>query len=466
MREEYKNFLMDKTKRNKEQGFEPNFIPDCLFDFQKMLVEWAVRNGRAALFEDCGLGKTVQQLTFAQNVVRHTNKPVILVTPLAVGAQTVLEADKFGIEAERNRNGKQPTEKKIYVTNYEQLHKFNPDDFGGIVCDESSAIKNFKGERKEVVTEFCRTLKYRLLCTATAAPNDYWELGTSSEALGYLGFRDMLTSFFKQETSKDFRGWGRTKYRFKGHAEEPFWRWVCGWSRSCKRPSDLGFDDKGFQLPELTQKEYVVKTEKTRDGMLFALPATNLNEQRQERRNSIMERCDKAAEIAHSKDDYSVIWCELNDEGDMLEKVIEDSIQVKGGMSDEQKEESLIAFSNGEVKRLITKPKIGAWGLNWQHCNNVISFPSHSFESHYQAVRRCWRFGQKRPVNVSLIVNEGEIGVIKNLERKSLQCENMFESLVKHMGKAIQIESELKFKKKETIPQWLNETLQNQSQTC
>ena len=184
----YKTFLADKLKSNKQSGFTPTFIPDYLFDFQKQLVEWAVENGRCALFEDCGLGKTVQQLVWAENVVRHTNKPVLLVTPLAVGAQTIDESDKFDISTERNRTGKAPESSKIYITNYEQLHKFDPADYGGIVCDESSAIKNFKGERKAVVTEFCRTLKYRLLCTATAAPNDYWELGTSSEALGYMGF--------------------------------------------------------------------------------------------------------------------------------------------------------------------------------------------------------------------------------------------------------------------------------------
>jgi hypothetical protein len=460
---DYSTFLKEKLKNNRQQGFRPTFIPDFLFDFQKTLTSWAIETGRAALFEDCGLGKTIQQLVWSENVVRRTNKPVLLVTPLAVGAQTVLEAEKFGIEAERNRCGKAPTEAKIYITNYEQLHKFSASDFGGIVCDESSAIKNFASERKGVVTEFCRTLKYRLLCTATAAPNDYWELGTSSEALGYMGFRDMITCFFRQETQKDFRGWGRTKYRFKGHGEEPFWRWVCGWSRSCQKPSDIGFSDDGFILPSLNQTEHVVQTAKARDGMLFAMPATNLNEQRQERRNSIGERCEMAAEIAHAHDGHSVLWCELNDEGDRLASVVNDSVQIKGSMRDEDKEEKLIAFSNGEIKRLITKPKIGAWGLNWQHCHNVISFPSHSFESHYQSVRRCWRFGQTKPVSVHLIVNEGEVGVLKNLERKSEQCRNMFSSLVKHMGKAQQIEMELKFDEAVKVPNWIAGTAKTPS---
>lgn len=455
----YAEFLTQKTKHRKSEGFNPTFIPDFLFDFQKYMVEWAVQNGRAALFEDCGLGKTVQQLVWAENVVRHTNKPVLLVTPLAVGQQTVEEAEKFGIDAVRNRHGDAIESKNIHVTNYEQVSKIDPSGYGGIVCDESSAIKSFKSERKEVITEFCKNVSYRLLCTATAAPNDYWELGTSSEALGFMGFRDMITCFFKQETAKEFRGWGRTKYRFKGHAEEPFWRWVCGWSRSCKRPSDIGFDDEGFELPNLSQFEHVVETAKARDGMLFAMAATNLNEQRQERRNSIEERCQKAADLAHDHDGHSVLWCELNDEGDMLERYVDDAVQVKGSDKDGDKEEKLIAFSRGEIKRLITKPKIGAWGLNWQHCNNVITFPSHSFESHYQAVRRCWRFGQTKPVNVHLIVNEGEVGVIKNLERKTKQSQLMFESLVKHMHDAIQIDDCLTFEKKEIVPAWLGARL-------
>lgn len=450
----YRQFLGNKAKLNDEHGFEPNFIPDFLFDFQKTLVEWAVRNGRSALFEDCGLGKSVQELTWAQNVINHTNKPVLLCTPIAVGQQMIREAESFGIEANRSRDG-QSFGACVHVTNYEQLHKYDPSDFGGFVGDESSAIKNFKGETKKIVTEFCRKMRYRLLATATAAPNDYWELGTSSEVLGYLGFRDMITAFFRQETSKDFRGWGRTKYRFKGHAEEPFWRWVCSWSRSCRVPSDVGGDDTRFELPELIQRETVVDTKKAREGMLFAMAATNLQEQRQERRNSIAERCDLAAEIAHDSEDYTVLWCELNDEGDELEKRISDCVQVKGSMPDEKKEEYLTAFSDGEIKRLIIKPKIGAWGLNWQHCNRVVEFPSHSFESHYQLVRRCWRFGQKRPVTIDLIVNEGEEGVLKNLRRKQQQCENMFRSLVSHMGAAMEIGSSNNFHEKEKIPSWL-----------
>lgn len=451
----YDVFLERRRKVRSGSGFAPTWMPEFLFDFQKQLTQWAIMNGRSALFEDCGLGKTIQQLVWAENVVRHTNRPVLLATPLAVGAQTVAEAAKFGIDAERSRNGQWSGRANIVVTNYEQLDKYDPQHFGGFVGDESSAIKNFASARKEVVTEFCRLLPYRLLCTATAAPNDFWELGTSSEALGYLGFRDMITTFFKQDTQKDHLGWGRTTYRFRGHAEEPFWQWVCSWSRSVRKPSDIGGEDSGFILPPLRQREIVVETKKAREGMLFAMAARNLQEQREERRNSIGERCDKAAEVVAAHEGCSVVWCELNEEGDRLTDTIPGAVQVKGSMNDAKKEELLTAFTMGEIKCLVTKPKIGAWGLNWQHCSNVVSFPSHSFEQMYQAVRRCWRFGQKNPVDFTLIVNEGEVGVLKNLERKQEQCERMFESLVRHMSDALAIHRDDVFPETEEVPSWL-----------
>ncbi len=266
----YQEFIREKSQIRNENGFEPMWMPDFLFDFQKHLVEWSIRKGRAVIFADCGLGKTPMQLVWAENVVRKTNKPVLIVTPIAVGAQTIREAEKFGIVAKRTRDGRMTDEKCIWVTNYEQLHKYDESKFSAVICDESSAIKDFKSERKAVVVDFMRSIPYRLLCTATAAPNDYWELGSSSEALGYLGFRDMITWFFKQETSKDHHGWGRTKYRFRGHAEEPFWKWVCSWARSIRKPSDLGFSDDNFVLPELIEHEIVVESEKARPGQ-FAI---------------------------------------------------------------------------------------------------------------------------------------------------------------------------------------------------
>lgn len=451
---DYGQFLADKSQWSGGEGLRNVTLPDYLFDFQKYLTDWALRMGRSAIFADCGLGKSAIELAWGNEIVRQTNKPVLLVTPLAVGYQMLKEADKFGIEAERSRDGK-ISGSKIWITNYEQLHKFDPSQFIGMIGDESSAIKNYKGERKKVVVEFMRRLPFRLLCTATAAPNDFWELGTSSEALGVLGFRDMITTFFKQETQQDYLGWGRTKYRFRGHAEQPFWSWVCSWARSLRMPSDMGFSDEGYVLPPLQETEYVVDTKKARDGMLFAMSARNLQEQRDERRNSIDERCEMARKLTVKHDGPTVLWCELNAEGDRLAKEIPNAVQVSGSMSDDQKEEILIGFTKGEIERLVTKPKIGCWGLNWQHCHNVVMFPSHSYEQYYQAVRRCLRFGQENAVKCHLIVNEGEVGVLKNIRRKADQAERMFSSLVKHMNDSYDHVERNLFRDKEQVPSWL-----------
>jgi len=454
----YEDFIQAKTRYRYGIGaqFNADDCPSFLFDFQKDLVAWAVTMGRSAVFADCGLGKTAIQLAWADHFVQKENKSALILTPLSVGIQTKSEADKFGVDAFRSRSGELPDTPKIVVTNYEQLHKFDARDFCAVVCDESSCIKNFKSKRKNDVTDFLNTIEYRLLCTATAAPNDFWELGTSSEALGLMGFRDMITKFFKQETSKDHHGWGRTKYRFRGHAAEPFWCWVCSWARSLRRPSDAGFSDAGFDLPPLTETEYIVDCEKKRPGMLFALPGKDLNEQRAERRNSIPERCEKAAEIASEVSGPMVFWCELNAEGDRLQHAMKGSSQVKGSMPDDEKESILKAFGAGEIDRLIIKPKIGAWGLNWQHCSDTVSFPSHSYEQYYQSIRRFYRFGQTSEVKVRIIVNEGEAGILQSLRRKAKQSDEMFESIVSHMNDALHLVKIEKFTEKERMPVWLS----------
>lgn len=449
----YVEFLSRKH-RVEMHGFEPLRIPDKAFPFQSLLIEWSIRMGRSAIFADCGMGKTLMQLAFAENVVLKTNKPVLLLTPLAVGNQTVMESEKFGIESVRSRSGMTDvTKATIYVTNYEQLVKYDPDLFGGIVCDESSCLKNDKSQTKGLVKEFSRKIPYRLCCTATAAPNDWNELGTTSDSLGYLGYRDMLTYFFTDKIEKDHLGWGRVKYRLKGHSQEPFWRWVCSWARAIRKPSDYGFSDDRFELPELRELNHIVETAQARDGMLFSFAARNLQEQREERRNSIGERVGMASELATEKS--NAIWCELNSEADELERSIAGAKQVSGSMSTEHKEELFEAFGNGQIRTLVCKPKIGAWGLNWQHCNNVICFPSHSFEQYYQLVRRCWRFGQKNPVAVHRIVNEGELPVLESLERKSRQADAMFSQLVKHMSDSLGIDRNDSFTSETRVPQWL-----------
>lgn len=450
---EYGELMLNRMTWKSGDGFDPVVVHDWLFDFQKSLVEWALRMGRSAIFADCGLGKTAMQLSWAENVVRHTAKPVLLLTPLAVAQQTAIEASKFGVDARVSRDGSS-SGADVIVTNYEKLHLFDRNDFGGVVCDESSAIKNFDGKRKKIVTEFVKPISYRLLATATAAPNDFHELGTSSEALGRLGFRDMITTFFKMEQSGGGHAWGRTKYRLRGHAERPFWRWVVSWARACRKPSDLGFSDERFVLPKLNEYEHIVENSTPRDGLLFSIPAKGLREEREERRITMTERCDMASALVEG-DKPAVVWCHLNPEGDLLEKTIPDAKQIKGSMQDEQKEELLQAFSSGELRVLVTKPKIGCWGLNWQHCNNVVTFPSHSFEQYYQAVRRCWRFGQTRPVDVHIIATEGESGIIKNLQRKQAQCEQMFANLVECMNRELSIDVDHDFQEQELVPAWL-----------
>ena len=452
----YQAYLQEKTQGGADHGFEPVFMPDFLFDFQREMVEWSVRKGRAAIFADCGLGKTPMGLVWASNVARKTLKPTLYLTPLAVASQTVREAEKFGIQAIHSKDGS--SDGHIIVANYERLHYFKPDDFGGVVCDESSILKSFAGQRRGEITAFMRKVPYRLLQTATAAPNDYVELGTSSEALGYMGHMDMLNRFFKNDLNNSATGRMRgevIKWRLKGHAEQPFWRWVCSWARAIRRPSDLGFDDSAFVLPQLIETEHLVEAQTLADGMLFAMPAQGLQEQREERRRTVQERCEQIASLVNHTGQPALVWCHLNDEGDMLEKLIPDAVQVSGSDSDDRKEERLEAFSEGRARVLITKPKIGAWGLNFQHCNHVTFFPSHSFEQYYQAVRRCWRFGQKRPVTVDIVTTEGERGVMRNLQRKAAQADTMFSHLVAEMNQALAIERVNNMTKKLEIPSWL-----------
>ena len=451
---QYQTFLERKAQMGAQSGFEPNFIPDGMFDFQQVLLEWAVQQGRGALFVDTGAGKTYLELAWAQNVYNHTGKPVLILTPLAVAAQTVREGEKFGIECVRSNDG---AAQPITVTNYQKLHYFDATQFAGIVCDESSVLKSFDGATKAAVTEFMRQVPYRLLATATPSPNDHVELGTSSEALGYLGYMDMLNRFFKndQNSSATNRFHGQVaKWRFKGHAELPFWRWVSSWARAMRKPSDLGFDDGPFQLPPLTEREHVVTAETLPDGTLFAMPAVGLKEQREERRRTIRERCEQVAELV-DHDRPALVWCHLNDEADLLEEMIPDAQQVAGSHRDDVKEERLLAFANDELRVLVTKPKIGAWGLNLQNCSHVTFFPSHSFEQYYQGVRRCWRFGQTREVVVDIVSTEGEKQVMKNLRRKAEQANDMFEALVREMHRAVSVERDVTFKEVARVPDWL-----------
>ena len=439
---DYESYLDQRRQLDHAGGFAPRVVPDHLFDFQKHLLTWAVEQGRGAIFADCGMGKTPMELAWADNVYRETGRPVLLLTPLAVGFQIVHESEKFGHDAALSRDGSVTA--PITVTNYEQLPKFDHRDFGGVVCDESSAIKAFDGTTKARVTEFMRLIQYRLLGTATAAPNDYVELGTSSEALGELGYMDMLSRFFiNKDRSVSSRG--RThgggqglEWRLKGHAEQPFWRWVASWARAIRKPSEYGFDDGPFILPKLVAVEHLVEAVNVHPDHLFEVPAQGLAEQREETRRTLTERCERAAALLEDAQP-GVAWCNLNDESATLTRMIDGAVEVSGSDTPEGKEAKLRDFTEGNIRILVTKPKIGAWGLNWQHCHRMTYFPSHSYEQYYQAVRRSWRFGQQHDVTVDIITTEGGQAVLGNLQRKAEQADRMFDHLVAHMADALTI---------------------------
>lgn len=456
---EYDEYLIKKSQIGGNHGFKPTSIPSMAFPFQKSLIEWAVNKGRGLVAADCGLGKSLIELAFAQNVVEHTNGDVLFLTPLAVGIQMEGEAEKFGVEAKRSRDGKKHGH--ITITNYEQLDKYDPSDFDGIVCDESSILKNYDGKTKQLITIFARKMKYRLLATATAAPNDYIELGTSSEALGYLGYMDMLGKFFINDqnniaTNRRSRFTEATKWRMRGHAQEHFWRWAASWMRAVRFPSDIGFSDDGYLLPELVEIEHELRDlDNMPDGMLFNMPAVGLKEVRDEQVATIPDRCEAAAKLATADDDFVTVWCNRNEEGDLLEKIIPGSVQVSGRDSDDAKEEKLTAFSRGQVKRLVIKPKIGAWGLNWQHCAHTVFFPTYSYEQYYQVIRRHWRFGQKRNVRADLVYSEGSAFMIEGLKRKKAQAMEMFARLIEYMNAAEHIKIERDYTVKPNIPSWM-----------
>lgn len=475
----YADFIHAKSQVSDMAGFDPLWMPDFLFDFQRHLCSWAIRKGRAMIAADCGLGKTPMQLVWAENVARKTDKPVLILTPLAVAQQTQREAEKFGIEALVSNNGARRS--RIVITNYEKLHHFSPQDYAGLVCDESSILKNYQGATRKLITRFVSKMPYRLLCTATAAPNDWVELGTSSEALGELSHSEMLKRFFRQLDDKgqkretklqdqaekliehDPQYFARLafrvaqtigQWRLKNHAVTNFWRWVASWSRACRMPSDLGFPDGAFKLPPLDERDHIIKPSTPPPGMLFCLPAIGMGEERDERRRTMKERCEFAASLVAHKES-AVIWCHMNAEGDALAEMIGDGEQVAGSTPDERKIELYEAFRSGQLRTLIIKPKIGAWGLNWQHCAHVVSFASHSYEQYYQSVRRCWRFGQTKTVRLDVIATIGEVRVLANMRRKAEQASKMFDALVREMNNAVRVERVDEYTADGTAPAWL-----------
>lgn len=428
---DYLKFIESKRHTSIKQGIDLVYDNPFLFDYQKHVLQYLVKKGRAACFLDTGLGKTLIELCVAQNYVQHTNKPVLIITPLAVAFQFIKEAEKFGLgKIEYSKDGNYSSD--IVICNYERLGKFDSNDFDCVILDESSILKNFNGAIKSHITNFMKKVKYRFLFTATPSPNDFIELGTSSEALGYLGYMDMLKTYFANNENNIRPQEIGTKWYLKPHAVKDFFSWVSNWSISMRKPSDLGFSDDNYKLPNLITNYNYVKNDKNWvvDGqvLMFGKVAKTMTEVRQEQKMTTENRCNKAIELIQDKK-TSVIWCNFNYEGDLLQSMDKDIYQIKGSMKLEKKEELLLAFANGEIKKLITKPKITSFGLNWQHCNHTVYFPTWSYEQYYQAIRRFYRFGQKDDVTVDLVLSDGQKRVVDALEYKKEKADRLYNSL-------------------------------------
>jgi hypothetical protein len=435
---EYEKFLKKKRHSIGNFGFNSLYTPDMAFDFQKHIIEKATLKGRMAIFADTGMGKTLIELSIAYNVVLKTNKRVLILTPLAVAFQFILEANKVGIDdIEYSKDGS--FTRKIVVCNYERLHFFNSADFECVICDESSILKNFDGKVKNQITSFVKKIPYRFLGTATPSPNDFVELGTSSEALGYMGYMDMLGKFFKNnQNSTDLRNRNiGEKFYLKPHAEKDFFAWVNQWAIMCKMPSDLGFSDDRYVLPDLITKKHVVKNESNIEvnGQLqmFNAVAKSFHEVRHEQKQTIKQRCDKAFELAQKK--TSVYWVNLNEEGKILKELDKDAVEILGSQSIDKKEDILINFANGNIKRIITKAKITGMGLNWQHCNHSVFFPTYSYEQYYQAIRRFWRFGQTKNVTIDMVISDGQTRVLEALEQKTQKAIQLHKNLTENVNR-------------------------------
>lgn len=428
---DYLKFIESKGRREPDSGFECGELGGYLFGFQEAIVRWALRKGRAAVFADCGMGKTVMQLEWARKVAERTGAPVLVLAPLAVASQTKREADKFGLPCGVCRC-QADVAGPVAVANYEMLGHFDPAAFGGVVLDESSILKAYDGKIKRAICEAFASTPYRLCCTATPAPNDFMELGNHSEFLGYMDRADMLAKYFNHDGEK-VREW-----RLKGWAEQMFWDWCATWAVMVRSPSDIGFPDGGFELPPLREEVHRIESGVEPEGQLFNTAAADIHSQRRARRSTLERRCDFAAALANGSDEPWVVWCELNDESEHLAASIPDAVEVRGSDPADAKEEALRAFSEGRARVLVTKPSIAGFGMNWQHCRNIAFVGlSHSYEQYYQAVRRCWRYGQQSPVEVHIVATELDEAVVANVLRKASDREALADGLVAATARAL-----------------------------
>jgi len=429
---DYEAFLAEKLRSSPSTGFRfaASDVNPMLYGFQRDVVAWGLMRGRCAFFQGTGLGKTCQQSEWANRVQIHTGGRVLMFAPLAVAAQTIGEAAKFGITIRAAATQADCEAPGIYITNYQKLHHFDMTQFQGVVLDESSILKSLDGATCKALIESCQSIPFRLACTATPAPNDYMELGSHAEFLGVMTTAEMLAMYFTHD------GGETQKWRLKRHAEDVFWRWVASWAVCITHPRDLGYDEKGFDLPPLRYHEHQVESQlATPEGMLFAMPSNSLEESRAARRGSIEERCYKAAEIANATEGPVLIWTDLNTESELITALVKDCVQVTGSDSDDHKEKSMLAFADGALKAICSKPALCGFGMNWQVCNTIIFVGvSHSFERFYQAVRRCWRFGQKNPVDVHIVISKHETRVLETVRRKEKEAQKMSKQMAAHMA--------------------------------
>lgn len=444
----YAEFLESKSYQWVSSGFESSLNDYPLFDYQIDIVRWALMKGKSAIFADTGLGKTLMQLVWADQVSKHTDSKVLIVAPLAVKEQTIAEGEKFGIDAGPGTN--------IEIVNYEQLHNVSAENYSGVVLDESSILKGINGKIRKQVTDLFECTPYKLSCTATPSPNDFMELGTQSEFLGVMSQVEMLALFFVHDGSDT------SKWRLKGHGRKKFFEWLATWSVFISKPSDLGYSDLNHELPKLVFHEHIIESGVT-DG-LFAPIASGLLDRNRARKDSVDARVEEAAMIANGIKDQCLVWCHLNEESQKLLSLINNAVEVTGSDDPEIKAKNMLGFSNESIQKLITKPKIAGFGMNWQSCNSMVFVGlSDSWEQFYQAVRRCWRYGQKRPVHVHIVSADTEGGVLANIKRKEQQNEKLKSEMIavmkdktlKEFGKTYQQKAEYKNIEAMEIPSWL-----------
>jgi hypothetical protein len=432
--EDYQKFLSSKEIIYKDHGFKAKDINPLLYDWQQDIVNWSCRKGRSALFEGCGLGKTIQQLEFAKQVHIFTGGNVLIFAPLAVSKQTRQEGSKFGY-AVNIASSMDDIKPGINITNYEKVHKFDPSAFSGIVVDESGIMKSFTGKFKTDMCESWAIVPYKLSCSATPAPNDYEEIGNQAEFLGICTRLEMLSTFFINDTANT------GTWRLKKHAENEFWQWICSWAVMIQFPSDIGYEDKGFVLPGINYISHVIPASDVLAGTLFPVAANTLEERRDIRKTSLSDKIKIAKELVENSDEQWLIWCEMNEESQRISKEIKEVQEVTGSDSDEDKINRMLGFTLGKHKALCSKPKIAGWGMNWQNCHNIIFIGlSDSFEALYQAVRRCYRFGQTEIVNVHIITHELEGNVVKNIKRKEKQFTEMVTNMTKNVSEISKVE--------------------------